>query len=108
MKQLIITVVTLLWLVFITSCNPQAKTKQAQVNHAVASSAYSPFRPDQLVYGNNYDYQSNKPKQIAKYVRRIFEDSRGNLWFGTNALGVCRYDGDTLVYFSTYNGLSGR
>ena len=45
--------------------------------------------------------------QIAKYVVEIFEDSKGNLWFGTMANGVARYDGKTLTYFSTIGGLSG-
>ena len=103
MKQLIITAVILLPLMFITSCNCQEKTEPAQVKHAATSSSYSPFWISQIVP----DFQSDKPKRIAEYVRRIFQDSRGNLWFGTNALGVCRYDGDTLVYFSIYNGLSG-
>ena len=108
MKQLIITAGILLSLVFITSCKRQDKIEAVQVKHAVSSSSYTSFtfRPDQLVYGNNYEYQSLKPKQIADYVRRIFEDSQGNLWLGTNALGVGRYDGDTLVYFSIDEGLS--
>ena len=46
--------------------------------------------------------------QISAYVRRIFQDKADNLWFGSNGYGVSRYDGDTLVYFSTYEGLAGR
>lgn len=45
--------------------------------------------------------------QIAKYVRRIFQDKKGDLWFGTNQFGVCRYDGQQLRYFSTAEGLGG-
>lgn len=45
--------------------------------------------------------------QISEYVRRIFQDSRGHLWFGTNSDGVCRYDGERLTYFSTSEGLAG-
>ena len=38
----------------------------------------------------------------AKYspydVYTIFEDSQGNLWFGTACLGVCRYDGKSFTW----------
>jgi len=61
------------------------------------------------MYGSGaYKRPSNPPQQISEYVRRIFEDSRGNLWFGTGSDGICRYDGKTLVYFSTDEGLSGK
>lgn len=36
-----------------------------------------------------------------------FEDSKGNLWFGTNGQGVARYDGRSLRYFSIGEGLIG-
>lgn len=45
--------------------------------------------------------------QIADYVVELFEDSRGNLWFGTMSKGVARYDGKALTYFSTKDGLPG-
>lgn len=45
--------------------------------------------------------------QLAEYVVAAFEDSRGHLWFGTMEYGVARYNGDTLVFFTTDNGLSG-
>ncbi|MBK8499997.1 MAG: hypothetical protein IPL52_14540 [Flavobacteriales bacterium] len=45
--------------------------------------------------------------QISEYVRRIFQDSSGHLWFGSNTDGVCRYDGTHLTYFSTNEGLAG-
>lgn len=37
----------------------------------------------------------------------IFEDSKGNLWFGTISEGVARYDGESLRYFSMKDGLCG-
>ena len=84
-------------------------TQLAQVTPAFTNSACSPFLQTLKVhmYGTAYKRPANQPKQIAEYVRRIFEDSRGNVWFGTGSDGVCRYDGDTVVYFSTQDGLSG-
>jgi len=51
--------------------------------------------------------QPPKEEQIAGYVRRIFQDSNRNLWFATNAYGVCRYNQRTLQYFSVAEGLGG-
>lgn len=44
---------------------------------------------------------------IAEYVVSSFEDSKGNLWFGTMEKGVARYDGHSLSYLSVADGLSG-
>ena len=45
--------------------------------------------------------------QLCAWVRQVFQDKRGDLWFGTNHYGVMRYDGDTLVYFDEDDGLGG-
>ena len=45
--------------------------------------------------------------QISMFVRRIFQDSRGDFWFGTNGDGVCRHDGKQLEYFSREQGFPG-
>jgi ligand-binding sensor domain-containing protein len=39
-------------------------------------------------------------------IRSIFEDSKGNYWFGSMQEGVCRYDGKSLRYFTAADGLS--
>ena len=43
--------------------------------------------------------------QIGQYVVETFEDSKGNLWFGTLEKGVAIYDGNTLKYLTTADGL---
>lgn len=55
-------------------------------------------------------------RQISQYIRRMFQDRNGNLWFGTNGDGVARYsllikgsggtDSD-LTYFTEKEGLKG-
>jgi ligand-binding sensor domain-containing protein len=45
--------------------------------------------------------------QISQYIRRMFQDRDGNIWFGTETDGVCRYDGRSLIYFTEADGLSG-
>jgi ligand-binding sensor domain-containing protein len=41
---------------------------------------------------------------VSQYIRSIFQDSKGNLWFGTIEEGVVRYDVKTLTYFSKPDG----
>ena len=33
-------------------------------------------------------------------VYSIYRDSKGNIWFGTSVLGVCRYDGKSIAWIS--------
>lgn len=42
---------------------------------------------------------------IADYVVDIFEDSAGNLWFGTLSKGVAKFDGSELIYLTMEDGL---
>lgn len=58
-------------------------------------------------FGQRRSLQS-ETTQISQYIRRIFQDKAGNLWFGTNDDGVVRYDGNPLHYFSVEQGLAGR
>lgn len=43
--------------------------------------------------------------QIGQYVTGIFEDSKGNLWFGTIEKGIAMYDGNQLKYYTKKDGL---
>jgi ligand-binding sensor domain-containing protein len=43
--------------------------------------------------------------QIGTYVVSAFEDSKGNLWFGTLEEGIARYDGNQLKYITKKDGL---
>lgn len=49
----------------------------------------------------------HRHEPLSDFVRRIFQDTRGHLWFGTNGDGVARYDGDALEYFSLDEGFGG-
>lgn len=45
--------------------------------------------------------------QLCQHLRKIFQDSKGNLWFGTNVYDLMRYDGDILDYFGKKDGVGG-
>ncbi len=38
-------------------------------------------------------------------IRSIFQDSKGNYWFGSHREGVCLFDGESFEYFTTNEGL---
>lgn len=42
----------------------------------------------------------NDSNLVSQYIRSIFEDSKGNYWFGPAGQSVARYDGETLEYYS--------
>ncbi|MBO0948456.1 ligand-binding sensor domain-containing protein [Fibrella forsythiae] len=45
--------------------------------------------------------------QVSEYIRRMFQDKDGNIRFGRQGDGACRYDGKTLTYFTPKEGFSG-
>ena len=42
--------------------------------------------------------------QLSAWIRNIYQDKNGNLWFATNHYGILRYSGDSLEYFSEIEG----
>jgi ligand-binding sensor domain-containing protein len=44
--------------------------------------------------------------QFTKGIRSIFQDSKGNYWFGSNHEGVCLYDGESFKYWTSTEGLA--
>lgn len=50
-------------------------------------------------------FNANIVNKIDDNIRSIFQDSKGNYWFGTNDLGVYRYDGEKIIQFTEKDGL---
>ncbi|MCB0551914.1 MAG: hypothetical protein KDD02_00070 [Phaeodactylibacter sp.] len=89
---------TLILSILITSCNGQVKTNSDTFNSNQPKSTpvIEPTYKDPLFFIDG---------QLCQHLRKIFQDSRGNLWFGTNNYGLMRYNGDTLEYFDERNGI---
>ena len=82
MKIILLTLLIVLW----GSCNSQErKTETAEIENPT---------------------EQKKATQIGQYVTGVFEDSKGNLWFGTIQKGIAMYDGKQLKYYTTKDGLS--
>ncbi len=64
---------------------------------------YLPFEISKFSSNPN----TNFPFTLTSFgVYCILKDKKGNVWFGTQAHGVCRYDGKSLIWF-TEKGLAG-
>lgn len=86
-KQYLFIILTIITI----SCTSQEKKKVRSSDHT----------------NNNFEYSINNASQIGQYLVSIFEDSKGNMWFGTLEKGVAKYDGESLQYFTMEDGLIG-
>jgi len=47
-----------------------------------------------------------KTKFSADRITAIAEDSKGNIWLGTDGFGICKYNGKTFTHYTVENGLA--
>jgi ligand-binding sensor domain-containing protein len=82
-----------------SSCNGQEKTNKDQVPNIAKPGPIiiKKFRTSTVAP----DFDTTL---VSQYIRSIFQDSKGNLWFGTINDGVVKYDKKTLTYFSYPDG----
>lgn len=83
---------------FINSCYGQVNTRSPK-NTTIAS------KPSPEVIGTppplvSHPTPVNDPSLIGQYIRTIFQDSKGNFWFGPVGQSVARYDEKTLKFYS--------
>lgn len=81
MKEIIL----LMLLILSTSCNSQERKVNTNKIHE--------------------SFSALTESQIGEYVTGAFEDSKGNLWFGTLTKGIARYNGNKLEYLTSEDGL---
>ncbi|MGB5027399.1 MAG: two-component regulator propeller domain-containing protein [Chitinophagaceae bacterium] len=90
----------LLLSILFTSCNTNNKSSSS--NNTASGPTSIPgneFNTDKL--------HTATTAVIDKNIRSIFQDKKGNYWFGTNGAGVYRYDGKTIRHFTAKDGLAG-
>lgn len=95
--RILILFIPLLFIIFI-SCNTQNKPENRKDN--VSEKIISP----KIDTGN---FSANTVTEIGANINDILQDKNNNYWFGTQNLGVYRYDGKTLIQFTQKDGLSG-
>ena len=79
---------TLGLLLCINACNAQPNNTNTSNNKDTTN--YGPAQDPRFAA------QQAKSNQVSQYIRRMFQDKDGNIWFGTNDQGVCKYNGKTL------------
>lgn len=118
--------VTLLFLVLIVSCKGPGKTNVPQDSSDSDRDVSNTIPIDTTVnrtlpFNQNLLTPNTDPLffidgQLCAWVRNIFQDKSGDLWFGTNHYGVMRYNvapkdsigqADRLQYFSEKDGVGG-
>jgi ligand-binding sensor domain-containing protein len=71
-----------------TSCNGQPGYNPAILNNSISHST-----PGTIV------------NKLGNHLWYVFQDAQQNYWFGSNGEGVYRYDGTTIVNYTTKDGL---
>ncbi len=91
--------VAVLLTTFIVSC-----TGQEQTIHSNTLALYeAEISPE-----SRCEMPALHTQQLANNILEIYEDVRGDIWFGTVDKGVARYNGETLTFISEDEGLCGK
>jgi ligand-binding sensor domain-containing protein len=84
-----------------TSCNGQEKTTADKGPEPAGLGPTIVRKSKAVAFAPDFD-----TTLVSQYIRSIFQDSKGNLWFGTLGEGVVRYDEKSLTYFSNPDGFN--
>lgn len=95
----LINIVLLSCLTIFASCNGQEKTNTLKNPNTSKPSPTVIKNINAVAVPSNID-----TTLVSQYIRSIFQDSKGNLWFGTLGEGVVKYDIKTLTYYSNPDG----
>lgn len=76
-------------LTILTSCNGQTKNNASNVDNS-----------------NRHIALGDTVNKLGDHLWYVFQDKKNNYWFGSNGEGVYRYEGKTIVNFSTKDGLA--
>ena len=83
--------IELIYLIFILTLSFTCVEKKSTEKEVIRQELVNPSQTDTLNFTSG--------------IRAIFQDSKGNYWFGSHNEGVCKYDGNTFKYFTTNDGL---
>lgn len=83
---------TLIYLIFILILSFSCAEKRTSVNETNKSEIVSTSKTDTLKFTSG--------------IRSIFQDNKGNYWFGSLKEGVAVYNGESFLYFTINDGLT--
>ena len=100
-------------LLILISCNDQDKSKFPE-NTAVESNTNKTVtlvsKPSSSIANKSplfTQIHSNLGGRVSEFIRKMYQDTSGNFWFGSNGDGVIRYDGTKLAKFTINEGFGG-
>jgi ligand-binding sensor domain-containing protein len=76
-----------------SSCTGQVKEKSINNGFEKSSGAQQFQLPKSTTFPQIH---TNLNGMVREFVRTMYQDKKGNYWFGTNGDGIIRYDGQTL------------
>ena len=87
----------LLLVAILESCESnQTKNSSTQLQEKSAENSQNAvFQPNTLFEQTH----SNLDGMVTEFVRKIYQDQSGNIWFGTNANGIIVYRNNSLKSF---------
>lgn len=88
------------FLIMVSSCNGQVESKSKKESN-------EPLVFKSTKTGNYKDPLFFIDGQLCQHLRKIYQDRKGNLWFGTNVYDLIMYDGNDLIYIDENEGFSG-
>ena len=106
--------------IYFNSCHPNSTISKFDGNTFTTVSAITSndwkLQSDDLWFKHNYqtekvyrydgitlyELQLPKPAKLSNPfgIYSIYQDKKGNIWFGTNPVGVCRYDGQSFEWIT--------
>lgn len=89
----------LIWLfaiMQISSCTGQVNEKSTNDVEKVITNQPLPLNQSTIFP----QIHTNLNGMVREFVRTMYQDEKGNYWFGTNGNGIIRYDGQTLETIS--------
>jgi len=83
--------------ILLEGCNSQTPQKSTAEPPHISKQDLSPFiyQKDIVADRNHADLNG----RVTEFVRKMYLDSHGNFWLGTNGNGVIRYDNNSLEQF---------
>jgi len=88
-RNLILILLTILFI----SCSGQVKEKSANDRIEITAKSQSLTVNQSTTFPQIH---TNLNGMVREFVRTMYQDKKGNYWFGTNGDGIIRYDGQTL------------
>jgi len=86
----------------LSACTGQVKEKSVKGTTETASKKQAINTTHRTTFPQIH---TNLNGMVREFVRSMYQDKKGNYWFGSNGNGIIRYDGQTLENI-TINGIS--